>query len=266
MDASFVEARPSRSASRRSRLAAHLFTLGFLLVWEGYSRTVEAFVLPGPVPVARRLYQFLTTYNLYKETFASFFHIFAAIALSFAIGGGLALLAHYAPVFRLAVHGRLSPFLNSFSGIGWTLLSIVWFGVNDGTVVFAISVVLTPFAIINIREGLDTIDADMLEMAASFTRSRWRQFVRVVLPALVPFIFATIRISYGVAWKVALAAELFGGRSGLGYLFNTARQNFDMPLILVVVIVIIAFVYGADRLVFTPLQARLGRHHHGSAP
>ncbi len=167
-------------------------------------------------------------------------HIFAAIALSFAIGGGLALLAHYAPVFRLAVHGRLSPFLNSFSGIGWTLLSIVWFGVNDGTVVFAISVVLIPFAIINIREGEVPVDTEMLEMAASFTRSRWRQFTRVVLPALVPFIFATIRISYGVAWKVALAAELFGGRSGLGYLFNTARQNFDMPLILVVVIVIIA--------------------------
>src|SRR6202167_6187814 len=84
----------------------------------------------------------------------------------------------------------------------------------------------------------------------SFTRSRWRQFVRIVLPALLPFMFATMRISFGVAWKVALAAELFGGRSGLGYLFNIARQNFDMPLILVIVIVIIAFVYGTDRLVF----------------
>lgn len=265
-DASLAEPRPRLSLTRRSRLAAHLFTLAFLLVWAGYSRTVEAFVLPGPVPVAQRLYQFLTTYSLYKQTFASLYHIGAAIAASFVIGGGLALLAHYLPILRLAVHGRLSPFLNSFSGIGWILLSIVWFGVNDGTVVFAIAVVLVPFSIINIREGLDTIDAEMLEMAASFTRSRWRQFVLIVLPALVPFIFATIRISYGVAWKVALAAELFGGRSGLGYLFNTARQNFDMPLILVVVIVIIAFVYGTDRLVFAPLQARLGRHHQAGAP
>src|SRR5579863_970915 len=156
-DASLAEPRPRLSLTRRSRLAAHLFTLAFLLVWAGYSRTVEAFVLPGPVPVAQRLYQFLTTYNLYKQTFASFYHIVAAIAVSFTIGGGLALLAHYLPILRLAVHGRISPFLNSFSGIGWTLLSIVWFGVNELTVVFAISVVLTPFAIINIREGLETL-------------------------------------------------------------------------------------------------------------
>jgi NitT/TauT family transport system permease protein/sulfonate transport system permease protein len=266
VDASFADARPSLSTGRRSRLAAHLFTLAFLLVWAAYSWTVEPFVLPGPVLVAVRLYQFLTTYTLYKQTFASIGHVIAAMTLSVLIGGGLAFLAHYAPVTRLAVHGRVSPFLNSFSGIGWTLLSIVWFGVNDGTVVFAISVVLIPFAIINMREGLDTLDAEMLEMASSFTRSRRRQFARIVLPALLPFVFATVRISFGVAWKVALAAELFGGRSGLGYLFNTARQNFDMPLILVIVIVIIAFVYGTDRLVFAPLQGRLQRDNREPAP
>src|SRR6185437_3227870 len=149
------------------------------------------------------------------------------IAISFIVGSALAFLAHYAPVLRLAVHGRLSPFLNSFSGIGWALLSIVWFGINELTVVFAISVVLTPFAIINMREALDTLDGEMLEMAASFTRNRWREFAKIVLPALTPFIFATLRISFGVSWKVALAAEMFGGHTGLGYLFSVAQQNFD---------------------------------------
>jgi NitT/TauT family transport system permease protein/sulfonate transport system permease protein len=249
------------SAGRRSRLAAHLFTLGALVLWQLYSMTVEPYVLPGPVPVAVRLGDFLTSWSLAKHAFISFAHVFAAIAISFVIGSGLALLAHYVSALRLAIHGRISPFLNSFSGIGWTLLAIVWFGVNDVTVVFAITVVLTPFAIINMREGLETLDWELLEMSASFTRNRWREFVHVVLPSLIPFIFATIRISFGVSWKVTLAAELFGGRSGLGYLFNLARQDFDVALILVVIVVIIAFVYGADRLVFAPLQARLGRHH-----
>jgi NitT/TauT family transport system permease protein/sulfonate transport system permease protein len=247
------------TAARRSRFAAHLFTFAFLLAWWGYSQTVPAFVLPGPVPVAARLVQFFTTYNLYKHAFASLEHIAAGMAIAFAAGTALALAAHYLPVLRLAVHGRLSPFLNSFSGIGWTLLSIVWFGVNEFTVIFAITVVLTPFAIINMREGLDTLDREMLEMAASFTRNRWREFTRVVAPALLPFVFATLRISFGVSWKVALAAELFGGRTGLGYLFNLAQQNFDVRLILVVIAIIIAFVYGTDRLVFAPLQRRFGR-------
>lgn len=247
------------TTARRSRIAAHLFTLGFLVAWWGYSLTVPPFVLPGPVPVATRLVQFFTTYNLYKQALASLEHIAAGMAIAFAVGSALALAAHYLPVLRLAVHGRLSPFLNSFSGIGWTLLSIVWFGVNEFTVVFAITVVLTPFAIINMREGLETLDRELLEMAASFTRNRWREFAKVVAPALLPFVFATLRISFGVSWKVALAAELFGGRTGLGYLFNLAQQNFDVRLILVVIAVIIAFVYGTDRLVFAPLQSRFGR-------
>ena len=83
----------------------------------------------------------------------------------------------------------------------------------------------------------------------------------MLLPALYPFIFATLRVSFGVAWKVALTAELFGGSSGLGYLFNLARQDFDTPLVLAVIIIIIAFVFSTDRFVFAPLQSRLARHH-----
>ena len=98
-------------------------------------------------------------------------------------------------------------------------------------------------------------------MAASFSRSGWRRFRLVILPSLLPFIFATIRISFGVAWKVALTAELFGGNTGLGYLLNLARQDFDMPLVLGVIIIIVAFVYSTDRLIFTPIQAHLARHH-----
>lgn len=249
---------------RRSRVAAYLFSLAFLVAWWGYSFVVPPFVLPGPVPVSIRLFQFFTTYNLYKQALASLEHITAGIIISFVTGSALAFLAHYVPILRLAIHGRLSPFLNSFSGIGWTLLSIVWFGVNEFTIIFAITVVLTPFAIINMREGLETLDHELQEMATSFTRNRWRQFKLIVLPGLVPFVFATLRISFGVSWKVALGAELFGGRTGLGYLFNLAQQNFDVRLILVVITIIIAFVYGVDRLVFAPMQQRLGRVDAGA--
>jgi NitT/TauT family transport system permease protein len=249
------------AVNRRSRFAAHLFTVGFLLVWFVYGEIVEAYVMPGPWAVAVRLSEFFTDSAMLVHMLASFGHIIGAVAISFVLGFLLALLPYYVPVFHHMVHGRLSPFLNSFSGIGWTLLAIVWFGINHVTVVFAISMVLTPFAIINLREGLDNLDTELLEMGGSFGRNRWRRFRLVVLPALYPFIFATFRVSFGVAWKVALTAELFGGSSGLGYLFNLARQDFDTPLVLAIIVIIIAFVYSTDRYVFAPLQARVARHH-----
>lgn len=249
------------SARRRARLAGHAFVVAFIGVWALYGLTVDSYVLPGPDAVAMRLFEMLGDMREVRHILFSFAHIIAAVLISFAIGSALAFLAHYISVSRLAVHGRLSPFLNSFSGIGWTFLAIIWFGIGDFTVVFVISMVLIPFAIINMREGLENIDAERIEMAKSFTRSPWRRFRLVVLPSLYPFVFATIRISFGVSWKVALTAELFGGNTGLGYLLNLARQDFDMPLVLAVIIVIIAFVYSTDRFVFAPVQARLARHH-----
>ena len=52
-------------------------------------------------------------------------------AIAFVLGCALAALAHYIRPLRLLIEGRLTPFLNAFSGIGWLFLAILWFGLND---------------------------------------------------------------------------------------------------------------------------------------
>jgi NitT/TauT family transport system permease protein len=257
------------AATRRPRaltaqsLAAHLATLAFLGLWAAASYVAPSYLLPGPIPVAARLWQFATNAHDLGHLGASLFHVAAAISISFVIGSLLAIVAHYVPLSRIAIDKRLGPFLNSFSAIGWTLLSIMWFGVTPLTVIFAISVVLVPFALVNMSAGLAGLDRELIEMATSFTRQRWRTFAKVVLPSLYPFIFATLRIMFGVAWKVTLTAELFGGNSGLGYMINLARQEFDTETIFAAIILIIAFVHGVDLFVLAPLQNRLSRHYAG---
>lgn len=252
-------------ASRRGligrRAAGHLFTLAFLAVWEAGAHLAPSYLLPGPGEVARRLWKFLGSARDLGHLAASLEHVGVAIVVSFVIGSLLALLPYYLPVFRFAVERRLGPFLNAFSGIGWTLLAVMWLGVNSGAVVFAISAVLVPFALVNMSAGLAGIDRETIEMAASFTRRRVPVFLLIIVPSLYPFIFATIRIMFGVAWKVTLTAELFGGNSGLGYMINLARQEFDTATIVAAIVFIIAFVHGVDRLVFAPLQAQLERHY-----
>ncbi|HUC49949.1 MAG TPA: ABC transporter permease subunit [Xanthobacteraceae bacterium] len=244
-------------------LAAHLATLVFLGIWAAASYFAPPYLLPGPIPVAERLWRFVTSAHDLSHLGASLFHVAAAIAISFLSGSLLAIVAHYVPLSRTAIEKRLGPFLNSFSAIGWTLLSIMWFGVTPLTVIFAISVVLIPFAMVNMSAGLSDLDRELIEMATSFTRNRWRVFAKVILPSLYPFIFATLRIMFGVAWKVTLTAELFGGNSGLGYMINLARQEFDTETIFAAIIVIIAFVHGMDVFVLAPVQNRLSRHYAG---
>ncbi len=243
------------------RAAAHGFTLAFLAIWEAASWVLPPLLLPGPGEVAVGLYRFLANPHQLWHLAVSIGHVLGAIVLSFAIGAALALLAYYVPVLRFAIHRSLAPFLNAFPGVGWALLAVMWFGINSSSVVFAISAVLTPFALVNLAAGLANVDGELVEMAQSFSRNRFRQFTRVLVPLLYPFVFATLRIMFGVAWKVTLTAELFGGNAGLGYLINMARQDFDTQTIFVAIILIVIFVYGVDRLVFSPLQNRLSRQY-----
>ena len=79
----------------------------------------------------------------------------------------------------------------------------------------------------------------------------------IVLPTLFPFMFAAVRVSFGVSWKVALTAELFGGSRGLGYTMNIARQELETSQIYAVIALIVVIVFLSNRLLFDPLQRRL---------
>ena len=217
--------------------------------------------MPGPWSVLIRFIEFFSEMDFVIHLIWSLTHILTAIIISFVIGLLLALLPFYLSITKTAIDLRLTPFLNSYSGIGWTLLAVLWFGINDLTVIFAITMVLIPFTIINIREGLIQLNTETIEMSKSFSRSKLKTLRLIILPSLYPYLFASIRISFGVSWKVALTAELFGGNKGLGYLLNLARQDFDTPLILVVILIIVIFVYSIERFIFKPIQNNLAAHN-----
>jgi NitT/TauT family transport system permease protein len=253
------------AAAARFRLtpgfAAHLFTLGFFLAWWVYAQFVPAYQVPGPGIVLMRMGQFLVRPELASQLGISLLHVFGAMLIALVVGSVLAFSAHYVAVTRLLVDGRLTPFLNAFSGIGWLFLAILWFGINSTTVVFAVSMVLIPFTIINLRTGLREMDADLIELGRSLTDSRMRILSKLVLLMLVPYVFATFRTSFGVAWKVVLTAELFGGNAGIGYLLNAARQEFDTETIFAVILFIVLFVAAAEVLFFRPMQRLLDRRY-----
>ena len=54
-----------------------------------------------------------------------------------------------------------------------------------------------------------------------------------------------------------------GGSSGLGYLINIARQEYDTELIFTVILFIIISVCLADRLIFQPIEHATARQYGG---
>jgi ABC-type nitrate/sulfonate/bicarbonate transport system permease component len=242
-------------------IALHGFTVAAIALWWIYAQFVPAYLLPGPLSVAGRMAAFVTSAQLSLQLAISLGHVAAAMALSFLAGAALAFAAHYVFALRKLIDARITPFLNAFSGIGWLFLAILWFGIDSTTVIFAVTMILIPFATINLRTGLIELDAELMELGRSLTRSRLARFARLMVPMLVPYGFAALRTSFGVAWKVTLTAELFGGNAGVGYLLNVARQEFETETIFAIILFILTFVACVETLFFRPLQRRLDRRY-----
>src|SRR3546814_19605298 len=93
-------------------------------------------------------------------------------------------------------------------------------------------------------------------MGRSFTRKPTRIWSLITLRLLAPFILAAIKISYGIAWKIALVSELLGAPNGLGPLMLRAQSPAETVTFLSVCFSIVFIFMLGDNFVLTPLEKR----------
>jgi NitT/TauT family transport system permease protein len=230
-----------------------------LLGWWAAARRLPEFILPGPFPVFRRLLELFVTPAFLQDALTSTWRVLLSIVLALVIGGALAFLAHGVPALEGIVDRRIKPVLNSFPSIGWAILAAIWFNPGSFGVIFVETAILIPFCLINIAEGLRNIDRELMEMGQSFTRRRMRLLWRLTFPLLVPYGLSAVRIAYGVAWKIALVAELLGATNGLGYLMLRAQTAADSTTFLATCFAIVLIFVAGERLVIVPLERRFAR-------
>lgn len=254
---------PAERATLRFAIAERAIGEGVvvlaLVAWWALARGLPEFILPGPIPVGYRLVELFTVPEFLWHMLASTWRVLVSIAAALFIGGGLAFLAYGVPWLDGVVDERIKPVLNSFPSIGWAILAAIWFEPGDFGVIFVEVAILIPFCLINIAEGLRNVDRDLMEMGRSFTRHRGRILWRLTLPLLVPYGLSATRIAYGIAWKIALVAELLGAPSGLGYLMLRAQTAADSTTFLATCFAIVLIFVAGERLVLAPLERRFAR-------
>jgi NitT/TauT family transport system permease protein len=237
-----------------SRLIGEGLVVFAIFGWWLLSLTMPDFILPGPKAVALQMWSLFTEWAYLGHVATSTLRVIIAVLLAVLLGSFLAFLPHWLPITEVIVHERIKPLLNSFPSVGWAILAIIWFGPSHGTIVFIMVMILTPFCLVNVSEGLKEIDAEILEMARSFTRSWSQVLFKVTLPLLAPYLISALRIAYGVGWKIALVAELFGSESGLGFLLQQAQSVADATTVFATCFAIVIIFWIGEKLIIDPLS------------
>lgn len=242
----------------RARLPERLIADGLVVAgiggWWLLSLRLPDFLVPTPWHVVTRIVDLFITPSLLADVAASTARVVAAVALATSLGAILALIPYRWPIADGIVRDRITPFLNSFPSIGWAILAMIWFGTTDAAVLFVEVVILTPFCLINLSEGLKELDGELIEMGMSFTRHRGRHFCKLITPMLLPYVMSAIRIAYGIGWKIALVAELFGVSSGLGYLMLKAEIVSDAATVYATCFAIVLLFIAGEKLIIDPLS------------
>ena len=253
---------------RSHRLAQHgvaeIAVILALAVWWLTARDLPAFVLPGPFDVLAALARFVTEPSLLAHLAISSLRVVSALSIAMILAVLLAVAARASPIAGAIIEQRILLILNSFPSVGWAILGVIWFQVSNLTVIFIETAIVLPFCLINALAGFRQIDPELDELGRSITRSRWRRFTKVTLPLVAPFLIAGLRIAYGIGWKIALVAELFGAQSGLGFLLVQAQSTADGATVFATCLVIVVAVFIVDRFFLAPLARRHSVNQGGS--
>jgi osmoprotectant transport system permease protein len=105
------------------------------------------------------------------------------------------------------------------------ILLVPVFGLNETSVIVALTVYAQVILVRNVVAGLNGIDPAIIEAALGMGMSRWRCWWRIELPLALPVIIAGIRIAAIVTIGIAAIGAKFGA-GGLGtLLFEGIAQN-----------------------------------------
>jgi len=79
--------------------------------------------------------------------------------------------------------------------------------------------------VINTSIGVSSIDSDLLNVSKVLRLPALTHVRKIVLPASIPMIFTGMRLSFGIAWMVLIAAEMLAQNPGLGKFVWDEFQN-----------------------------------------
>jgi NitT/TauT family transport system permease protein len=221
--------RPARTWGGDWRLVRDrtLLFLVAMTIWEIAGRFVlDPLWISCPSLVSVRLWTLMLSGELWKHTERTFVEAALGLLLALFVGVPVGIaMARYKYASTVA-----EPFvmgLYSLPRVALAPLFIIWFGIDlTSKVIMAFSTVLFIF-ILNIQQGLKTADQDILDLFRTMHAPRSYVVRKVLLPMLVPWIIAALRIGVGLALVGAVVAELVGASAGLGWYIESSAGQLD---------------------------------------
>ncbi len=237
------------SATQRVFIQQFAFICILLLLWEAAGTyLIDPFWISRPSDICRRLWLIAGNGDLIRHVDATVAEAGLGLLLGALVGISLGLaMSRFIRTSRVVE--PLFMGLYSLPRVALAPLFVLWFGIGlSAKVMMSFSMVLFVF-MLNVLEGIRSLDRDHIDLLRTMRASRVYILRRVLLPAIVPWIAAAMRIAVGLAMVGAVVGELIGSNRGVGWYIENAAGQLDSTGVFTGIIILLILAMMANVIV-----------------
>lgn len=223
--------------SVRSVWPAIVTVLLFIIAWElvVWVTEIESYILPAPSAI---FYEFGQSWSLLPEhVWITTIEALLGFVLGIIIALCIALTLDSSVVLRKCVYPLLL-FSQTIPIIALAPLLIIWFGYGILPKVLIVALVTFFPVAVNVIEGLQSSDRDMIRLLRSMGSSRFQTLRFVRFPHALPYLFTGLKIGATYSVLAAVISEWVGASKGLGIYLVRAQNSFATDKVFVSIMII----------------------------
>jgi len=241
---------PTRPAQTTARPGTGMVSVAVvLLIWELVVRllAVRHSSLPSPSRVLLELWR--EGALLGKHALVTGFEALEGLLLALVVGFCLAALTAWSTrAHRIA--GPAISFFQKLPLVALAPLVVIWFGFGySAAAALAFLACFLPLTS-SVRNGFDSLPAETVEIVEMMGAGPATVFLKVRLPACLPFVAGALKTSIPLALAGASVMEFIASDEGLGYLMLYASATIDtnqlFAALTVLVLMALGFYYLID--------------------
>ncbi|MCI8888261.1 MAG: ABC transporter permease [Hungatella sp.] len=196
---------------------------------------------PAPSAVWQRYLKLLDrpikNLGLFGHIWASLQRVFIALGAAWAIGISFGILIGWNKKAN-ALFGPIFTAFRAVPPLAWVPLVTMWFGIGEFPKILIVFVGALMPVVVNTQAGIANVQKEYMDIGVIFHANNRQMLLEIAIPSALDAIFAGIRNSTSAGWMVVLAAEMLGGKSGVGFLIVRGMDSGDYPLCLLSMICI----------------------------
>lgn len=220
-----------------------------LKVWKPYT-------FPSPLGVIESLFVLFKNNTLVIAVLASMKRLFIGYGLSLIFGSILGLII---AKFKY-IDKNLTPIilgLQTLPSVCWIPFSILWFGIDESSIIFVIAIGSTFAVTMAIESAIKNISPLYLKAARTMGASGMKLYFNVTIPAALPSIVLGLKQGWSFAWRALIAGEMISATTGLGQVLMVGRDLADISQVVAVMVIIIIIGLLLDYIVFGKIEKNI---------